>query len=111
MFTPDEIAAHLAQIERAQVEEDVEGVDEDDPFGGSSCSGHGTRAAVRLIKELLTATTLGTSQLRRKNGRRHQVDFEDAPVRVEVYASEQTIEILVGRHRNYTRGASAIRPT
>ena len=32
MFTPDEIAAHLAQIERAQAEKDVEVVDEDDPF-------------------------------------------------------------------------------
>ena len=34
MFTPDEIAAHLAQIERAQAEEDVEVVDEDDSFRG-----------------------------------------------------------------------------
>ena len=32
MFTPDEIAAHLAQIERAQAEKDVEVLDEDDPF-------------------------------------------------------------------------------
>jgi DNA-binding SARP family transcriptional activator len=32
MFTPDEIAAHLAQIERAQAEKDVEVVDEDAPF-------------------------------------------------------------------------------
>ena len=32
MFTPDEIAAHLAQIERAQAEEDVEVVDKDDFF-------------------------------------------------------------------------------
>ena len=30
-----------------------------------------------------------------KNGRRHEVDFEDAPVRVEVYASEETVEIFV----------------
>jgi len=29
------------------------------------------------------------------NGRRHEVDFGDAPVRVEVYASEETVEIFV----------------
>jgi hypothetical protein len=33
--------------------------------------------------------------IRGKNGRRHEVDFEDAPVRVEVHASEETIEIFV----------------
>ena len=48
MFTPDEIAAHLAQIERAQAEKDVEVVDEDDPFRESPSSGHGARAAVRI---------------------------------------------------------------
>ena len=33
--------------------------------------------------------------IRAKNGRRHEVDFGDSPVRVEVYASEETIEIFV----------------
>ena len=33
--------------------------------------------------------------IRGKDGRRHEVDFEDSPVRVEVYASDETIEILV----------------
>jgi hypothetical protein len=33
--------------------------------------------------------------IRGKNGRRHEVDFGDSPVRVEVYASEETIEIFV----------------
>ena len=33
--------------------------------------------------------------IRGNNGRRHEVDFGDAPVRVEVYASEETIEIFV----------------
>jgi hypothetical protein len=33
--------------------------------------------------------------IRGKNGRRHEVDFGDAPVRVEVHASEATIEIFV----------------
>jgi hypothetical protein len=33
--------------------------------------------------------------IRGKNGRRHEVDFGDSPVRVQVYASEETLEILV----------------
>jgi hypothetical protein len=33
--------------------------------------------------------------IRRNNGRRHEVDFGDSPVRVEVYASEATVEIFV----------------
>ena len=33
--------------------------------------------------------------IRGKNGRRHEVDFGDAPIRVEVYASEETVEIFV----------------
>lgn len=28
--------------------------------------------------------------IRGKNGRRYEVEFDDAPVRVEVYASEET---------------------
>ena len=33
--------------------------------------------------------------IRGKNGRRYEVDFGDSPVRVEVYASEETVEIFV----------------
>jgi len=33
--------------------------------------------------------------IRGRNGRRHEVDFGDSPVRVEVYASEGTIEIFI----------------
>jgi len=33
--------------------------------------------------------------IRGKNGRRCEVDFEGSPVRVEVYASEETVEIFV----------------
>lgn len=33
--------------------------------------------------------------IRGENGRRHEVDFGDEPVRVEIYASEETVEILV----------------
>jgi hypothetical protein len=29
------------------------------------------------------------------NGRRHEVDFGDAPVPVEVYSSEETVEIFI----------------
>src|ERR1700745_865322 len=33
--------------------------------------------------------------IRRENGRRHEVDFGDAPVRVQIYASEETVEIFI----------------
>jgi hypothetical protein len=33
--------------------------------------------------------------IRGKNRRRHEVDFGDSPVRVEIYASEETVEIFV----------------
>ena len=33
--------------------------------------------------------------IRGKNGRRHEVDFGDSPVRVEIYSSEETVEIFV----------------
>jgi hypothetical protein len=33
--------------------------------------------------------------MRGENGRRHEVDFEDSPIRVEVHASDEIIEIFV----------------
>ena len=33
--------------------------------------------------------------IRGANGRRHEVDFGDAPVRVEIYANEETVEIFI----------------
>jgi hypothetical protein len=33
--------------------------------------------------------------IRGKNGRRHEVDFGDEPVRVEIYSSEETVEIFI----------------
>jgi hypothetical protein len=60
MFTPDEIGAHLEQIERAQSEQDVDVMDEDDPLRESPAAAERIRQFT-LIKELLTATTLGTS--------------------------------------------------
>ena len=33
--------------------------------------------------------------IRGGNGRRHEVDFEDAEIRVEVYSGDETVEIVV----------------
>jgi hypothetical protein len=61
MFTPDEIGAHLEQIERAQSEQDVDVLDEDDLLRESPAAAAERIRQFTLIKELLTATTLGTS--------------------------------------------------
>jgi hypothetical protein len=61
MFTPNEIGAHLEQIERAQSEQDVDVLDEDDPLHESPAAAAERIRQFTLIKELLTATTLGTS--------------------------------------------------
>jgi hypothetical protein len=58
MFTPDEIAVQLAQIERTQAEEDL---DDDDPFRESPAATAERLCRFNLIKELLTVTRLGTS--------------------------------------------------
>ena len=42
-----------------------------------------------------SGTTMSHAIIRGKNGHRHEVDFGDSPVRVEVYASEETVEIFV----------------
>ena len=34
--------------------------------------------------------------IRGKDGRHHEVDFGDDPVRVEIYSSEETVEIFIG---------------
>jgi hypothetical protein len=41
------------------------------------------------------ATQMPHAIIRGMNGRRHEVDFGDAPIRVEIYASEETVEIFV----------------
>jgi hypothetical protein len=59
MFTPEEIGTHLARIEQAQKENDVDDLDDllrEDPTAVAE-----QVRQFRLIKELLTATTLGTS--------------------------------------------------
>jgi hypothetical protein len=61
MFTPDDIGARLAQIERAQIEKDIDILEEDDPLRESPAAATERVPQFMLIKELLTATTLGTS--------------------------------------------------
>jgi hypothetical protein len=33
--------------------------------------------------------------IRADNGRRHEVDFEDVEIRIEVYSGDETVEIVV----------------
>ena len=33
--------------------------------------------------------------IRGGNGRRHEVDFEDAEIRIEIHSSDETVEIVV----------------
>jgi hypothetical protein len=33
--------------------------------------------------------------IRGKNGRRHEVDFGDAPIRVEIHSSDEIVEIFI----------------
>ena len=61
MFAPDEIGAHLAQIERAPNENDIDVLEEDDPLRESPAAAEERVRQFLLIKELLTTTTLGTS--------------------------------------------------
>ncbi len=61
MFTADEMRAHLAQIERAQNEKDIDVLEEDDHLRESPAAAADRVRQFMLIKELLTATTLGTS--------------------------------------------------
>lgn len=39
--------------------------------------------------------TMPHAIIRCPNGRRHEVDFEDADIHVEVYSSDETVEIVV----------------
>jgi hypothetical protein len=61
MFTPDEIGAHLEKIERAQSEQDVDVLDDDDLLRETPAAAAERIRRFTEIKELLTATTLGTS--------------------------------------------------
>jgi hypothetical protein len=61
MFTPEEIAAQLTRIEHEGNEKDEDVPDEDDPLRESPASIVERARQFMTIKELLTATTLGTS--------------------------------------------------
>ena len=61
MFTPEEIGAQLTRIEREQNQEEEDVLDEDDPLGEDPASIAERARQFMTIKELLTATTLGTS--------------------------------------------------
>jgi phosphopantothenate synthetase len=63
LFTADEIAIHLARLERAQNEEaaDVLEEEDEDVFRESPAAAAERVRQFRLVKELLMATTLGTS--------------------------------------------------
>lgn len=62
MFPPDEVATQLLELERAQNEKDKDSLEEeDDPLGDSPGAATVRLRRFNLMKELLTATTLGTS--------------------------------------------------
>jgi hypothetical protein len=61
MFTPAEIGAQLTRIEREQNQEEEDVLNEDDPFDEKPASIAERARRFAMIKELLTATTLGTS--------------------------------------------------
>jgi hypothetical protein len=61
MFTPEEIAAQLARMEREWNEKDSDIPDENDPFSESPAATAERVRQFATIKELLTAATLGTS--------------------------------------------------
>ena len=66
MFALDEIQEQLAEIERIQNERiqnegDTNGLEEDDPLRESPAAAAERVQRFSLIKELLTAATLGTS--------------------------------------------------
>jgi hypothetical protein len=61
MFTPEEIAAQLTRMEHERNAKDEDVSDEDDPLRESPVSIAERARQFMTIKELLTATTLGTS--------------------------------------------------
>jgi len=61
MFTPEEIGAQLTRIERKRNQKDEDVVDQDDPLGEDPASIAERARQFMTIKELLIATTLGTS--------------------------------------------------
>jgi hypothetical protein len=61
MFTPEEVEAQLAAIEQTQNDKTTDDFDEEDPCCESPAEAAERVHRFNLIKELLTATKLGTS--------------------------------------------------
>jgi hypothetical protein len=70
-------------------------------IGGASLSGiYSDRLRQSIggktrVSMLQSETVMPHAIIRGKNGRRHEVDFGDAPVRVEIHSSEETVEIFI----------------
>jgi hypothetical protein len=58
LFTAEEITAHISQIERPDAEEDLDLFDDEPLYAAATQE---RRRQIMLVKELLTANTLGTS--------------------------------------------------
>jgi hypothetical protein len=50
---------------------------------------------IMLTPILLERDNMPHAIIRGRNGRRHEVDFGDEPVRVEIHSSEETVEIFI----------------
>jgi hypothetical protein len=61
VFTPAEIGAQLTRMEREQNQEEEDVLEEDDPLDEDPASIAERARRFAMIRELLTATTLGTS--------------------------------------------------
>jgi hypothetical protein len=61
MFTPEEMRTHIAQLEREQSEKVDDVSEEDELFRESSAAAAERIRQFTTVKELLTATELGTS--------------------------------------------------
>ena len=61
MFTPEEMAAHLARIERERVQRDMDAMDVYDPELDDLAASAAKARRFEFVKELLTAPALGTS--------------------------------------------------
>ena len=70
-------------------------------IGGASLSGiYSDRLRQSIggktrVSMLQSETVMPHAIIRGKNGRRHEVDFGDAPVRVQIYSNEETVEIFI----------------
>jgi hypothetical protein len=61
MFTPQEIRTHIARVEREQSKKNIEVNDDDELIADSPVAAAARAQQCATIKELLTATELGTS--------------------------------------------------